>query len=99
MIVEEQMRQDDETTATQLYHILKSKGHPLSLRTILRCRASLGWTFGDSSYCQLIRHPNKLKRSLWANDNQDDDFKNVVWTDESSFQFETHRRKGGTTKE
>ena len=44
-IVEEQMRVDDETTAMQLYTILHKKGYPISLRTILRCRVKLGWTF------------------------------------------------------
>ena len=58
-IVEEQMRIDDETTAVQLHALLNSRGYHLSLRTILRCRISLGWTFRGSSYCQLIREANK----------------------------------------
>ena len=44
--VEEQMRLDDETTATQLHALLNCRGNSLSLRTILRCRTSRGWTFG-----------------------------------------------------
>ena len=91
-IVEDKMQEDDETTAVQLFHLLKSKGHPLSLATILRCRYSLGWTFRGSSYCQLIRHPNKVKRVDWAKANEHTTFEDVVWTDESSFQLETHRR-------
>ena len=59
-IVEEQMRADDETTAHQLRALLQSKGYPLSLRTILRCWTSLGWTFRGSSYCQLIRKPSRM---------------------------------------
>lgn len=35
-IVEEQMRADDETTATQLHVLLTGLGYSLSLRTILR---------------------------------------------------------------
>ena len=84
--------QDDETTAVQLFHLLKEKGHPLSLRTILHCRSSLGWTFRGSSYCQLIRLPNKVKRLEWAKANEKVSFEDVVWTDESSIQLETHRR-------
>ena len=53
-IVEDQMRLDDETTAVQLYHLLKDKGYNISLRTILRCRSALGWTFRGSAYCQHI---------------------------------------------
>ena len=58
-IVEEKMREDDETTAVQLHKLLTSRGYRLSQRTILRCR---GWTFHCSAYCQLIRAANKVKR-------------------------------------
>ena len=50
-IVEEQMRADDETTAYQLHRLLTEKGYSISLRTILRCRTALGWTFRGSAYC------------------------------------------------
>lgn len=91
-VVEEQMRLDDETTAHQLYYLLRRKGFTLSLRTILRCRTALGWTFRGSAYCQLIRHANKVKRLQWARDNIRKDFDDVVWTDETTVQLETHRR-------
>ena len=93
-MVEEQMRLDDETTACQLHKLLTSKGYSISLRTILRCRILLGWTFRGSSYCQLIRHPNKLKRLEWANSNPYSDaaFENVIFTDECTVQLESHRR-------
>ena len=32
------------------------KGHKLSLRTILLARKGLGWVFGGSAYCQMIRY-------------------------------------------
>ena len=60
------MRKDDETTAVQLAAILSSKGHALSLSTILRGRQSLGWAFRGSAYCQMIRHANKIKCVEWA---------------------------------
>ena len=44
-IVDSKMREDDETTACQLHALLNSKGYFLSLRTILRSRSLLGWTF------------------------------------------------------
>ena len=68
------MKQDDETTAYQLHAILVSKGYTLSLRSVLRCRTSLGWTFRGSAYCQLIREVNKKKRLEWAKLYKDDDF-------------------------
>ena len=91
-LVEEQMQRDDETTAYQLHQMLVEKGVTISLRTILRCRNSLGWTFRGSSYCQLIREANKVKRLEWCREHKDDSFDDVVWTDESTVQLETHRR-------
>ena len=85
------MRQDDETTATQLHELLIRNGISISLRTVLRCREQLGWTFQGSAYCQLIREANKTKRLEWALQCCTDDFKNVIFSDESSIQIETHR--------
>ena len=91
-IVELQMQKDDETTATQLHQLLNAKGYTLSLSTILRCRKSLGWTYRGSAYCQLIRDENKVKRVDWAREHIDDDFNDVIWTDETTVQLESHRR-------
>ena len=91
-IVEEKMRSDDETTAEQLHVLLTSHGFRISRKTILRCRADLGWTFRGSAYCQLIRESNRAKRLQWARDHTRDAFENVIWTDECSVQLETHKR-------
>ena len=93
-IVEAQMRTDDETTAEELRKILHEKGHALSLSTILRCRPSLGWYFRSSSYCQMIREPNKAKHLEWALQYQAEaeaGFLDVVYSDETSIQLETRR--------
>ena len=91
-VVDETMRKDDETTACQLHAMLVARGYRIALRTVLRCRTSLGWTFRGSAYCQLIREANMTKRLLWAQQYLNDSFENVVWTDECSVQLETHRR-------
>ena len=91
-IVEEKMREDDETTAYQLHRLLRSRGYIISIQTILRCRTALGWTFRGSSYCQLIRHVKKVKRLDWARQHTDLAFEDVVWTDECSVQLQSHRR-------
>lgn len=91
-IVEEQMQRDDETTAMQLHRLLTNRGYSICLRTILRCRTSLGWTFCGSAYCQLIRDANKVKRLAWAREHVGETFDDVIFTDESSIQVETHRR-------
>lgn len=91
-IVEQQMRLDDETTAYQLHRLLTEKGYSISLRTILRCRSALGWTFRGSAYCQLIREVNKQKRLQWAQQHLGQSFDDVIWTDECTIQLESHRR-------
>ena len=91
-VVEEQMQKDDETTAHQLHQLLLTKGYGISLRTVLRCRTSLGWTFRGSAYCQMLREVNKAKRLQWALENEGLDFDDVVWTDECTVQLESHRR-------
>jgi transposase len=97
MVIDEAMEKDDETSATQLQQLLLQRGHRFSLSTILRHRRELGWTFRGSSYCQLIREPNKVKRYEWAKKYEnitsvEDVFGDVVWTDETTVQIETHRR-------
>ena len=93
-VIDQQMEKDDETTATQLHAMLKEKGFKISLRTVLRCRRQLGWTYNGSKYCQLVREANKTKRFAWAKKLVDDKetFDDVIFTDESSIQLETHRR-------
>ena len=94
-LVEEQMRADDESTAYQLHALLTRLNYSLNLRTVLRCRKILGWTFRGSAYCQLIRYANKEKRLHWARRHLHEastGFQDVVWTDECTVQLETHRR-------
>jgi transposase len=91
-LVDDIMEEDDETTAHQIHRKLQARGFNLSLRTILRCRKALGWNYRGSAYCQMIRQANKAKRLEWAQQNQSDNFEDVIWTDESTIQMETHRR-------
>lgn len=91
-MIEDAMRKDDETTATQLQAMLASKMIYVSLATIVRNRLELGWTYRGSAYCQLIRHANKQKRLDWATTYLHDSFDNVIWSDETTVQLETHKR-------
>ena len=91
-IINAAMQNDDETTATQLQSILASHNIYVSLTTIVRCRIQLGWTYRGSAYCQLIRQVNKRKRLQWAQTYLHDSFENVIWSDETTVQLETHRR-------
>ena len=90
------MREDDEATAVQLHTLLTQHGVNISFATILRSRQLLGWTFRGSKYCQVIRNANKVKRLQFAIEYlpeiEASGFDNVIWTDESSIQLESHRR-------
>ena len=61
-------------------------------KTALRGRSLLGWTRRGTAYCQTIRERNRVKRLEWAKQNLGATFENVIWTDETSVQMESHRR-------
>ena len=88
-IIDNAMTQDDETTAKEL---VTSVPVPISLSTALRGRRSLGWTSCGTAYCQHVRPRNREKRLLWAQEYLGTNFYDVIWTDETSVQLETHRQ-------
>ena len=90
-VVEDQMRQDNETTASNLPKILVNKGFDLSFCTVLHSRITLGWTYRGSSFCQLICESNKAKRLQFAIANLHDSFEDVIVMDECSVQLKIHR--------
>ena len=91
-IIEDLMEADDETTASHIHDDLQRRDINLSCSSILRCRKSLGWNYQGTAYCQMIRDVNKEKRLEWAQENKDENSDDVIWTDESTVQLETHRR-------
>ena len=86
------MMQDDETTAKKLVTSLRGSGVSISMSTALKGRRLLGWTSRGTAYCQLVRAQNREKRLLWAQEYLGTNFDDVIWTDETSIQMETHRR-------
>ena len=48
--------------------------------------------YRGSAYCQLIRPRNAAKRLLFAQTYLHDNFDNVIWSDETTVQMETHKR-------
>ena len=92
-VIEDQMKKNDETTGLELQKLLKNEveGFDASVSSILR-RKDLGWAAKRTKYCQLIKEVNKEKRLKWATENQDTTFENVIFTDETTVQMETHRR-------
>ena len=90
--VELMMELDDELSSIQIQDFLEHAGIIVSERTVRRVREALGWTYRRAHYCQMIRSPNIEKRFIWANANVGDDFHNVIWTDETTVQLQTHKR-------
>ena len=83
--------ENNELTAYQLLYKLKRTYSELqlSLSTVRHARRDLGWVSSVPWYCQLIREVNKEKRLEWFQDfSPNDEFKNVIWTDEYSVQLE-----------
>ena len=87
------MQQDDETTGQELVSFLQcEEGVNFSVRTARRGRQWLGWTSRGTAYCQLIREGNHAKRLEWARENLGVCFENVIWSDETTVQLESHQR-------
>ena len=82
---------------------LERRGFQMSISTINKIKRELGWTLRGTRYCQLIRNANKPKRVQWARENINNNFEDVIWTDETSVWLEQHakrsyRKKGVAAK-
>ena len=86
------MTLDDKTTGLELGELLQRNGIHVCSRTALRWRKDLGWPTKVTSYCQMIREANTVKRLEWARENREMWFEDVIYTDITTVQMETHRR-------
>ncbi len=97
------MTRDNELTARHLCSLIgkrftHSDGMPkltISERTVQRLRKSLGWTYANIKYCQMIRLANRPKRVEFCEEMlcSGEKFENVLFTDECTVQLERHKRK------
>jgi len=90
--IDDMMQRDDETTAKELVVTLRANGISLSTTTAQKGRRLLEWTRRGTAYCQLFRAPNCAKRLEWARQNLGKSLEDVIWTDETTVQMESHRR-------
>ncbi len=91
-IVEDTMRNDNETTATTAAGPHCCKICLCFSGTIIRNRRLLGWTYRGSAYCQRIRPINAQKRLVFEQAYLRDSFADIIWSDKSTIQLETHKR-------
>ena len=95
--MDEAMEANPELTSRQLHGMVTEKFPDLrfSISTLKRARKALGWSAKRTHYCALISEINKEKRMTWCLDRiaeGDLELADVIWTDESSFQLESHRK-------
>ena len=92
--MEEELEKDDEVTSAELQRILARRfGVQVSPPTIRRyLRETLQWAVVRTRFGPMISEKNKLKRMEFAKMclDTEDDFDNVIWSDESSVQLKRH---------
>jgi len=95
-MINDELKQNDEATARDLRAMLIEKYPDLevTLSTIKCQRQALGWVCTRPHYCQLIRNLNKTKRLVWCKEQRrvNEDFNNVIFSDECTIQLEHHGR-------
>ena len=81
------------TLISQLQKLLYSElDVHLSTATIKRARKKLGWRKCGPRYCQIVREANRVARLAFAQQclDNNEDFDNVIFTDESTIWLERH---------
>lgn len=66
----------------------------VSQATVRRARRKLGWIRSGTKYCQLVKEKNRVARLKFAEEAlaTNDDFNNVIFTDECSVWMESHAK-------
>ncbi|CAC5396733.1 unnamed protein product [Mytilus coruscus] len=80
-------------TSTDIQRLLADKGTHTSKSTVKKVIKAAGYTASSPKYGQMVREPNKLKRVLFSKaviaDN--DNFDNIIFTDECSVQLHDNK--------
>ena len=97
IFIDKALARDDELTTVKLFNLLMEEFPELnaSFSTVKRARRELGWACSTpiTKYCQMIREANKAKRldGCQEQTGAQEDFSNVICTDECSEQIDPHR--------
>ena len=90
--IDEDYRRDPEINASELKNVLENElpGIRIGVSTIKRARKAAGWICTQTRYCQMVRDANKIKRLEFCRKiiETNDDFSNVIFTEESSVEIE-----------
>ena len=93
--IDSEMERNDEMTSPELTRkIYERFGLSFSREKVKRLRRKLGWVQTGAKYCQLIREPNRVKRLEFSEKCRRDNeqFDNVIFTDECSVMLENHSK-------
>ncbi|KXJ16808.1 Transposable element Tcb2 transposase [Exaiptasia diaphana] len=91
--IDQKLEENDELTSVGLQRLFREEmGICPSLSTIKRTRAKLGWQKTGPRYCQVVRETNRIARLSFAERcaAENEQFNNVLFTDESSIHLERH---------
>ena len=79
---------------TEMGRILLHFGLQLSTEKVRHLRRKLGWVQTGTKYCQLICEPNRVKRLEFSENclRENEQFDNVIFTDECSVLLENHSK-------
>ena len=94
--IDEVYRRDPEVTASELKNVLEQEFPSLRMgvSTVKRARKMAGWICTQTRYCQMVRDANKIKRLEFCQKviDTNDDFNNIIFTDESSVELSQQQR-------
>ena len=92
-IVQETLRVKNEQSCRDVMKVLQKDGYSLSISTTRRLIKDCGFTSSKPRYSQMVRLANKDKRVEFCRDLNicNDSLDNVIFSDESSFQFNNNR--------
>jgi len=92
--VHQNLKSDPIQTSRDVQNFLSDRGINASKSTVKRVISVAGVTYSTIRYCHMVRHANQQKRLDFCIDllNTNDNFDNVIFTDESSFQLKQNKR-------
>lgn len=91
--IDEAMTVNNELTSRQFFSLFTAR-YP-DIQVSVSIVKHLGWVSKKTRYCALIREASKEKRLLWCQqrvEQNDLELNDVIFSDESSVQLESHRK-------
>ena len=95
VLLDNTLLQNDEATSVDLQKLIfENTGDWFSLSTIKKARREIDWVATTPRYCQQVKDRNKVVRREWCERmiREEEDFHNVIFTDESTIQLDAHAR-------